>query len=147
MNNPATLEARVSYVFKAPAEKVFTAWLDPVMVGQWMFGPAVREEEVVSIEIDPKPGGAFSFLVKRDTLVVDHIGTYIKIEQPKYLEFNWGVKGMSDNSIVRVEIIPHDSGCELILVHELNPAWHEYLQRCKDGWLSMLLALAKLLKA
>lgn len=145
MNNPAILEAKVTHVFKAPADKIFDAWLDPAMIGKWMFGPAIRDEEVVSVEIDPKPGGVFSFLVKRQALVVDHIGTYIKIEKPRYLEFNWGVKGMSDNSIVRVSIAPHDAGSELTLIHELNPAWHEYLQRCKDGWSSMLLALEKVL--
>jgi len=144
-NANGKLEAKVSHIYKAPAAKVFDAWLDAEMCSKWMFGPAIRDEEVVSIEIDPRVGGAFSFLVKRDTLVVDHIGTYLKIEKPKRLEFNWGVKGMSDSSKVTVEIAPHDSGCELTLVHELEPAWIDYLQRCKDGWSLMLAALEKAL--
>lgn len=139
------LEARVSHIYRAPSEKVFDAWLSPEMVGKWMFGPAVRDEEVVSIDIDPKPGGEFSFLVKRQALVVDHIGTYLKIEKPKHLEFNWGVKGMKDNSRVIVDIEPHDSGCKLTLVHELHPDWAAYLDRSKEGWALMLTALEKCL--
>lgn len=143
MSTNSILEATVSHIYRAPADKVFDAWLNPDMIGQWMFGPAVRDEEVVSIEIDPQPGGKFSFLVKRQTLVVDHIGTYLKIEKPKCLEFNWGVKGMSDSSKVIVTIEPHDSGCKLRLIHELNPAWIEYFERCKEGWSLMLSSLAK----
>lgn len=145
-NANGKLEAKVSHVYKVPAAKVFDAWLDAEMTSKFMFGPNIRDEEVVSIEIDPRVGGEFSFLVKRDTLVVDHIGKYLKIEKPKLLEFDWGVKGMKDSSKVTITIAPHDSGCELTLVHELEPAWIDYLQRCKDGWKSMLVALEKALK-
>ena len=47
------LEAKVSHIFKAPADKVFDAWLDANMTAQWMFGPNIRDEEIVSIEINP----------------------------------------------------------------------------------------------
>lgn len=137
------LEAKVSHIYAQPAENVFDAWLKPEMVGRWMFGPNVRDEEVVSIEIDAKVGGAFSFLVRREALVIDHVGTYLRIEKPRRLEFNWGVKGMSDNSRVLVKIEPHDSGCKLNLVHELHPDWKDYLQRSVEGWGHMLSVLGK----
>jgi uncharacterized protein YndB with AHSA1/START domain len=145
-NTSSFLNAEVSHIFKAPAEKVFDAWLNPEMTANWMFGPAVRDEEVVMIEIDPQVGGSFSFLVKRDTLVVDHIGTYLKLEKPSHLEFNWGVKGMKDSSRVIVKISPNDSGCKLTLVHELDPTWGAYLEKCEEGWSLMLTTLDKLLK-
>lgn len=135
------LEAKASHLYSCSADRVFDAWLDPQSVGQWMFGPAVRDENVVSIDIDPRVGGAFSFLVSRGNQVIDHIGTYAKIEKPNRLEFDWGVKGMSDNSRVTVTITPNDSGCRLDLVHYLNPAWAEYLQRSVDGWSHMLKVL------
>lgn len=139
------LEAKVTHVFNAPAERVYDAWLDPQMIGKWMFGPAIRDEELVSVEIDPRVGGAFSFLVKRQALVVDHIGTYLRLEKPTHLSFKWGVKGMSDSSRVLIDIKPHDSGCSLTLCHELDPAWKDYYQRCIDGWTEMLRALEKAL--
>ncbi len=144
--NMSFLEAKATHIFHAHPEKVFDAWLDPEMIGRWMFGPEIRDEEVVSIEIDPRPGGAFSFLVKRQDLVVDHIGTYNRIEKPKYLEFNWGVKGMKDSSKVSIQIVPHDAGCQLTLVHELHPDWKDYLDRSIQGWTAMLECLAKALK-
>ena len=147
MNNPAFLEARTSRVLPCSAEKAFDAWLDPAILGRWMFGPAVRDEEVVSIEIDPKVGGEFSFLVRRQNMVVDHIGSYLKIEKPSLLEFKWGVKGMADSSRVIVSIAPHDVGCEVTVVHELDPSWHEYLDRSIEGWSHMLSVLEKALKA
>ena len=143
MNAPNILEAKVKRTFAAKPDKVFNAWLDPKLIGQWMFGPNIRDEVVVSIEVDARPGGAFSFLVQRDHLVVDHVGSYLKIEKPKHLSFTWGVKGMSDSSKVLVDIAAHDKGCELTLVHELHPDWKDYLQRSIDGWGQMLDALAK----
>lgn len=145
LNENGKLEAKVSHIYNAPAFKVFDAWLDAETASKWMFGPAVRDEEVVSIEIDPRAGGEFSFLVKRQALVVDHIGTYLKVDRPHHLEFKWGVKGMSDSSRVIVKIAPHDSGCKLTLIHELEPAWSEYLERSQQGWALMLQALEKIL--
>ena len=139
------LEAKIVHCFSASIEDVFEAWLNPEMIGKWMFGPAIRDEQVVSIEIDPKVGGAFSFLVNRQNTVIDHVGTYLVIDRPKRLEFNWGVKGMSDNSRVIVDIIPKDNGCELTLIHELHPDWIEYLERAKEGWSQMMDVLDKTL--
>lgn len=35
---------RITRRIGAPPERVFDAWLDRKMIGQWMFGPAVRDE-------------------------------------------------------------------------------------------------------
>ncbi len=138
-----TLNATITHKFDASPERVFDAWLNPEMVGKWMFGSEIRDEEIVSIDIDPKPGGEFSFLVNRQNTVIDHIGTYLVIERPKRLEFKWGVKGMSDSSRVIVEIAGKDSITELTLTHELHPDWAEYLERTKEGWSKMMDVLEK----
>ena len=133
-----TLNAEISHHFPQDPLRVFDAWLDPSMIGRWMFGPAVRDEEVVSIEIDPTVGGAFSFLVRRQNTVIDHIGTYLVIDRPRRLEFKWGVKGMGDSSRVIVVIAPAATGCTLTLVHELHPDWKDYFERTKEGWTMMM---------
>ena len=140
------LEAKVSHIYNVSPDRVFDAWLSPEMVGKWMFGPAIRDEEIVSIDIDPKVGGEFSFLVNRQNTVIDHVGTYLVIDRPRRLEFKWGVKGMKDSSRVIVDIIGKDNGCELTLVHELHPDWIEYLERSKEGWAKMLATLEKALE-
>jgi len=57
------LRPLVSHAFDMSAERVFDAWLDPEMIGRFMFGPALREETVIHLKLDPRVGGAFSFKV------------------------------------------------------------------------------------
>lgn len=60
--------------FDQPAEEIFAAFLDKELIGQWMFGPLLREEEVLRITLDGRVGGAFSFLVRRKDQEIDHVG-------------------------------------------------------------------------
>jgi uncharacterized protein YndB with AHSA1/START domain len=133
---------RVQRAFDAPAEALFAAWLDPALIGRWMFGPDVRDEEIVHLRTDPKVGGRFSFLVRRDGQLIDHVGTYRAIERPRLLAFSWGIAGESvDESEVRVEIAARDRGCELTLTHEIPEKWVDYAKRTEVGWTKMLDAL------
>src|SRR5436190_8334429 len=98
----------VRQVIQASAENVFDAWLDPRLIGEWMFGPRLREEEILHIHVDPQVGGKFSFLVRRDNKELDHVGIYLEIDRPYRLSFTWGIAGESDSdeSVVKVEIHP-----------------------------------------
>ena len=55
------VKAIVKKRFAAGAERVFDAWLDPDWLGRWMFGPAVREERIVRLGLEPRVGGKFYF--------------------------------------------------------------------------------------
>ena len=143
MNAPAPVHVRVKRRFDAPAERVFDAWLDPRLIGQWMFGKALREEEVLRIAVDARLGGAFSFLVRRQGQEIDHVGRYLSIERPTRLEFTWGIAGESaEESRVTVEIVPDGTRCELTLTHEMDAKWAEYAKRTEAGWTRMLDVLA-----
>ena len=135
---------RVTHSFIASAERVFDAWLKPDLVGIWMFGPRLRDEQVIHLKTDPRVGGRFSFLVKRQGTEIDHVGTYREIERPRRLVFTWGIAGASaDESIVEVEIVPTSKGCNLTLTHRMDPRWTEYADRTKAGWTTMLNALGR----
>ena len=113
---PRSPKAEVTKSFAADAERVFDAWLDPQLIGQWKFGPTLREEEVLHIHVDPRVGGAFSFLVRRNGQELDHIGKYLAIERPGHLAFTWGVApDTGEGSRVTIEIKSIDTGCELTL--------------------------------
>ena len=142
MNDQQHVSARVTHRFSAPAERVFDAWLDPAMIGRWMFGPGVRDEEVVRISLDSRVGGPFSFGVRRQGEEIDHTGNYLELDRPRRLVFTWSGSGSSDSSRVIIDIAPLDAGCELTLVHELHPSWAEYAGRARDAWTKMLTALA-----
>jgi uncharacterized protein YndB with AHSA1/START domain len=47
MSTAPRINVRVTRRYNAPPGRVFDAWLNPEMIGKWMFGPALRDEEVV----------------------------------------------------------------------------------------------------
>jgi uncharacterized protein YndB with AHSA1/START domain len=143
---PATV--RVTRRFDAAPERVFDAWLAPAMIGHFMFGPALRDEEVLRIEVDARVGGAFSFLVRRQGVEIDHVGHYLEIERPRRLAFTWGIAGESvDQSRVTIDVRPLTSGCEVSLAHAMDPRWADFADRVRSGWTTMLDALARTLSA
>lgn len=132
-------KVRVVKEFNALPEKVFDAWIDTGMLAEWMFGPKVRDEEIVNLEIDPRKTGKFSFAVRREGAVINHVGTYLELNRPYRIIFTWGVQGESeDESTVTVEITSTENGCRLTLTHELDSKWAEYADQTKDGWTYML---------
>lgn len=146
MTPASSIEVRAIRYFEAAPERVFDAWLVPRVLGQWMFGPHVRQENVVRLDVDPRVGGRFSLKVERNGEIVDHVGQYLEIERPHRLVFTWAVKGQSDDapSQVHIDIVASSSGCVLTLVHSMDAKWSEYAQRTQDGWNTMLDALAGL---
>lgn len=146
------IEVRVARMFEAPAAEVFAAWLDPDAIGKWMFGPALREEQVLRISVDPKVGGQFSFVVLRGGAEIDHLGEYQQIEPPTdsatgRLAFTWSTRdSLPDYSRVAVEVTPSGSGSEVVVTHELHPSWADYAERTKIAWELMTDVLAALLE-
>lgn len=67
----ATPKIRVERHIDAPAERVFDAWLDPVWIGRFMFGPHMRDEQVASLTNDPRVGGQFHYKVTHQGAEID----------------------------------------------------------------------------
>lgn len=145
-NPDQRIQIEVVKNFTAAPEKVFDAWLDLELLSRWMFGPEVREEEIVSLENNPEVGGTFSFVVRRDGNELDHKGTYREINRPNRLVFTWGVDTEAgDESVVFISIEETADGCRLTLVHKMDPKWEEYKERTKEGWTYMLSKLKEIL--
>jgi uncharacterized protein YndB with AHSA1/START domain len=45
LSNPPVVKVVVKRRFNACPERVFDAWLDRNLIGQWMFGPKLRDFE------------------------------------------------------------------------------------------------------
>jgi uncharacterized protein YndB with AHSA1/START domain len=104
---PPPILVQVAREFDASPERVFDAWLNPDLVGRWMIGPALREETVLRIAVDPRAGGRFSFLVLRDGQEIDHVGEYLVLARPHRLVFTWGVAAIAEgDSRVTVNVGP-----------------------------------------
>jgi uncharacterized protein YndB with AHSA1/START domain len=80
-----TVEAKVVHEFKASAERVFDAWLDPVMARAWMERPVagMRAFDVRRVEIDARVGGRFTFSDMREAGEAVHWGYYKEIDRPR----------------------------------------------------------------
>jgi uncharacterized protein YndB with AHSA1/START domain len=142
MTDTSPVKVVVTHRFSASSERVFDAWLDPEMIGKWMFSPTLLEQEVVSISLDPRVGGSFSFVVRRQDNEIDHIGKYLEIDRPRRLVFTWWIRQDSvDSSRVMVDIVAQGTGSEITLTHELDPAWADYESRTRDSWTKMLQVL------
>ncbi len=143
MSSSPTVTVSVTREFAAAPERVFDAWLDPAMIGKFMFGPQLRDEEVLHLQVDARMGGNFSFLVRRQGQEIDHVGQYRELDRPRRLVFTWGVSGSSaDESVVSIEITATGTGSQLTLTHEMDSKWAEYASRTEAGWTKMLGALA-----
>lgn len=139
MNVGANALVRVNHRFPASAEAAFDAWLDPELIGKWMFGPAVRDEKVVRTLIDPRVGGAFSFVVRRQGKEINHLGEYLTLERPHRLVFTWTTAdSLPATSRVTIEILSLENQCELTLTHEIQPEWLDYAARIEESWSKML---------
>jgi uncharacterized protein YndB with AHSA1/START domain len=134
--------AIVTRAFAASSERVFDAWLNCDMLERWMFGPAVRDEEIIHLAIDPRVGGSFSFMVQRGDDAIEHVGKYFELSRPRRLVFTWIVTDESVGSRVLVDIVPRGEGCELTLTHELHPDWITQVDLTVAAWNTMLAALA-----
>lgn len=147
MNTESNVQAKVTREFAYPAERVYQSWLEPTSIGRWMFGSAVREEEIVALLTEAKVGGAFSFIVRRKGAKISHIGRYLEMEKPHRLVFTWGIKEFAgDNSRVMIVIEEKVGGCVLTLTHEMPSQWADYVASVEASWTKMLDALDKSLQ-
>lgn len=144
------IQARVSHRFKAPAERVYDAWLDPDQVRVWL-AASLRNcglaGDIRRIEIDARVGGKFLFSDMRGDLEARHWGTYLELERPRKIVFTWIVAESeeADPSIVTLTIQPEPAGCTATIVHEMDARWADYVSRTESGWARMLQAVEDLL--
>ena len=142
MDSRKTVTVTVTRRFKASAERVFDAWLDPATARHFLF--AAPGGEIVRAEIDPRVGGRFLLVDRRNGEDVPHHGEYLEIDRSRRLVFEFTVpKYSGKKSRVSVTFAPAEDGCELTLVHEgVLPA---YEKPSEDGWGAILGGLSLLL--
>ena len=111
---------------------------------RWMFGAHVQNVKVLHLDVDAQVGGRFSLKVRRSGQLIEHTGHYLELDRPRRLTMTWSVKGSPDDaySRVQVDLAPSGSGCVLILTHRIDAKWADHAQLVRNGWSSMLDALA-----
>jgi uncharacterized protein YndB with AHSA1/START domain len=136
------VEIRLAQRFDAPAERVFDAWIDPAIAGQWLFANASRP--VPHVEIDARTGGEFRFENRHRGADVVQAGHYLELDRPRRIAFTLPARPQSSElTRVRVEIESEETGCRLTLVHE--SVLRDEASRVEGRWAGMLYGLATIL--
>jgi len=126
----------VSRNYTESTERVFDAWLDKTKAANFFF--ATPEGEMVCAEIDPRVGGSFMLVDRRNGIDVEHIGVYLEIDRPHRLSFILRVPHYHEESTrVSIGFVQLERGCELILTQE-GP---EFVSSTEEGWRAILDAL------
>jgi uncharacterized protein YndB with AHSA1/START domain len=120
----------VRRMLPVPRERVFAAWLDPVLMARWMCPGDTRS---ATVELDPRVGGAFHIVMHHGRGDGDHRGEYLIIEPPARLSFTW-ISAHTEfrPTVVTVELFERGAGTELVLTHrDLPPGQRNAHQ---GGW-------------
>ena len=143
MTTKATATVRATHRYDAAPERVFDAWLDPKVAGRFLF--ATPAGQMIRAETDPRVGGRFTFTDRRpDMGDVEHVGTYIEIDRPRRLVFDFAVPQYEPTlTRITLDFVPSGAGCELTLTHE--GVFEEYVTRTEHGWGMILAGLERAL--
>ena len=116
--------------FAAPPEQVFDAWLDPPGLGRWLF--ATAEGRMERVEVDARVGGRFEIDERRGDELARHWGTYVEIDRPRRLAFDFGTSFEATPTRVIVTIVPDGGGSLLTLRQRgVGSDWED---RTRQGW-------------
>lgn len=148
-----SVTVRVTRRINVPVDKAFDAWLTPSTAARFLF--ATRTGNIMHCDIDPMVGGGFLVTDRRPVADGDesfyeaqHRGTYVEIDRPKRIVFDFTVDPMHEPSRVTLDFVPMGvSICEVVLTHELGDGdvARSNAKRTEQGWSRMLEQLDKVL--
>jgi len=123
MSQREDLSLEIKRLIKAPRERVYAAWTDPVQLRQW-FGP--ENVQTRNLIVDARVGGEFRWdLVNSEGENMTMRGEYRELQPGKKIVFTWQWEDDEDwqnhISIVTVELYDREGDTELRLTHEQLP--------------------------
>ena len=134
----------VTQTIVASARRVFAAWVDPAQARKFVLGTPTGDERV---QIDARVGGRFSFSREQAGGDAAESGEYFVLDPPRRLVFGHSAPGSSCQvEVVTVHIAALGAGCELALVHELDPGRADQAVEIERRWRQALQLLAAMLE-
>lgn len=122
--------------YDASPERVFRAWTDPASAKAWL-------AEGGDVVMDPQPDGLFYFGMMHRGIPRPHYGRYLRVENPRLLEFTWvSEHTRGKESVVTIEFKPRGNQTELSLTHEGLPD-EDMAMAHTQGWTFFLDTLAE----
>jgi uncharacterized protein YndB with AHSA1/START domain len=134
------IPVRASSRLNATPERVYDALLDPTRAGRFMFATDTGEME--RVEIEPRVGGAYTFVERRPDGTVSHVGEFLELDRPRRLAFSLSVDE-EPSERVTIDIAALETGCEVTIVHYISTEWAEHAESARSGWSGILENLAQ----
>ena len=130
MSGPGRVE--ISRRLPAPVGEVFRWWTEPDRLEQWM-----SPVGTVEASVDLRVGGSFRIVMRGEGVVIEHVGEYREIDEPRRLVFTWSSPFTGQEpSIVTVELEPDGAAGTMVrIVHSALP--EAAAESHAGGWGSM----------
>jgi uncharacterized protein YndB with AHSA1/START domain len=140
------ISLEIKHFIKAPRDRVYAAWTDPVQLKKW-FGP--ENVQTRDLTADVRVGGPFCWdCTDPEGKEVTISGEYRELQPGRKIVFTWRLEEDEDwkdhRSIVTVEFFDREGGTEVHLTHENLPT-EPSRDDHEQGWKSALDKLEKFL--
>lgn len=139
------IEAKVTHRFRCSPERVFDAFLDPVLARRWQAAWLKRSGQVGQLtqsELDPRVGGAFLLVDERDGGEARHWGKFLALDRPTKIAFSWIGDESEEDDPSLVDLIiepePNGPGSIVTLYNTMDAQWEDWLPQTEKAWLAML---------
>jgi uncharacterized protein YndB with AHSA1/START domain len=137
------LSVNISKTINAPIEKVFDAWLDPLLLTQFILPAPGMMQPLV--ENDARDGGRFSIIMQVGDERIPHTGTYLVLERPHRLAFSWESPFSTDDSVVTLIFDAIDSNTTRLDLNHVKFINEEARANHEGGWNNILDQLAQVI--
>lgn len=141
--------------FSVPPEKLFDAWINPVMMRKWLMSMEATNKSALS---DPRVGGEWEVIDVRGGKEYRAIGRYLEVDRPTKLVFTFQMPQFSDSKdTITVEIKATEQGCKMVFTQHIRvpveEGWTEadtrnavegFHDESQHGWHYMFLGLKML---
>ncbi|SOC41535.1 SRPBCC family protein [Ureibacillus acetophenoni] len=157
MTNISTTTLTMKREFNVQPERVFDAWLNPLMMKKWFF---TLEGTNKVAQNDARVGGTWEIVDHRGGKDYRAVGEYLEIDPPNKIVFTFKMPQFSElQDIITVELKETSAGCEMTftqLIHveeeenwtaaDLEKALGEYHDGSEHGWNLMFMGLKELVE-
>ena len=137
------LTVNINKEINASIEKVFDAWLDPMMLAKFMMPmPGMPESDVKNEAVE---GGSFKIIMHAGNDDLPHTGRYLEINRPDKLVFTWESHCSIDDSTVTLNFTKLDDNKTKIELTHIKFIDEDVRTDHEGGWGNIINKLSEVL--
>ena len=136
MTDELPVGIRMTRVFDAPRERLWSEWTEPEAFADW-FGGAECEVPLSSVSMDVRPGGAWrlTMYAPPDRREIHWWGEYREVEEPERLVFTVSDQPAQDRyELVTVVFTDLGDGRTEMVFEQRGRMGPEHYEATKAGW-------------